>query len=447
MKRYGFFCATGPYPFLWSFGRCRVTQFSIAIALVSSIWMSVAHSTANAAPCLVVTLTGTQGGPEAFNGLAGAGTLVSYGDDGNSCGAVKLQFDAGRGTNMRLSQIGVEPGQLNAIFITHMHSDHTEGFPDIMQLRWFRNSAGPKIDVVCSSDVVSSLGFTISCRKFVTHIGDAFLQSGEIALRHSEDKERLAGGPADLANVISFEPKNEPQGPERVCAHALSAAEKQSIVTVSNSNAYRDLSPWQIVARLADQGRYLGSQSSFYRVLKQNDLLAHRQQSKPHVHHRPRDLTARNPNEVWSWDITYLNSAIRGAYYYLYLVEDIFSRMIVGWAVEEVESAEHSARLIDWACREHGIARGQLTLHADNGAPVKGTTLLATLERLGVACSFSRPRVSDDNPYSESLFKTLKYRPSSPESAPLAGSSKPESGSAALSGGTTLSTSIARSAL
>jgi len=207
------------------------------------------------------------------------------------------------------------------------------------------------------------------------------------------------------------------RGPERVCAHALSAAEKQSIVTVSNSNAYRDLSPWQIVARLADQGRYLGSQSSFYRVLKQNDLLAHRQQSKPHVHHRPRDLTARNPNEVWSWDITYLNSAIRGAYYYLYLVEDIFSRMIVGWAVEEVESAEHSARLIDWACREHGIARGQLTLHADNGAPVKGATLLATLERLGVACSFSRPRVSDDNPYSESLFKTLKYRPSYPESA------------------------------
>jgi ribonuclease Z len=187
-----------------------MAQFSIAIALVGCIWLSVAHSTANAAPCLVVTLTGTQGGPEAFNGLAGAGTLVSYGDDGNSCGAVKLQFDAGRGTNMRLSQIGVEPGQLNAIFFTHMHSDHTEGFPDIMQLRWLRNSAGPKIDVVCSSDVVSPLGFTISCKKFVTHIGDAFLQSGEIALRRSEDKERLAGGPADLAKVISFEPKNEP---------------------------------------------------------------------------------------------------------------------------------------------------------------------------------------------------------------------------------------------
>ena len=207
------------------------------------------------------------------------------------------------------------------------------------------------------------------------------------------------------------------RGRDTVCGHALSTAEKQAIVAISNSSAYRDLSPWQIVARLADQGVYLGSQSSFYRVLKQTDQLSHRQQSKPAVHSRPKELIARNPNEVWSWDITYLNSPIRGAYYYLYLVEDIFSRMIVGWAVEEEQSAEHSARLIDWACQEHGIARGQLTLHADNGAPVKGATLLATLERLGIAPSFSRPRVSDDNPYSESLFKTLKYRPSYPESA------------------------------
>lgn len=207
------------------------------------------------------------------------------------------------------------------------------------------------------------------------------------------------------------------RGPDGACAHALSEEEKQAIVKVSNRAEYRDLSPWQIVARLADQEVYLGSPSSFYRVLKQNDQLSHRQQSKPAEHHRPKELTARNPNEVWSWDITYLNSPIRGSYYYLYLVEDIFSRMIVGWTVEEEQSAEHSARLIDRTCREHGIGRGQLTLHADNGTPVKGATLLATLERLGIAPSFSRPRVSDDNPYSESLFKTLKYRPSYPESA------------------------------
>jgi putative transposase len=207
------------------------------------------------------------------------------------------------------------------------------------------------------------------------------------------------------------------RGPDTRCAHALSAQEKQAIVKVSSRPEYRDLSPWQMVAQLADAGQYLGSESSFYRVLKQKDLLSHRQNSKPRVYRRPRDLLARNPNEVWSWDITYLNSPIRGAYYYLYLVEDIFSRMIVGWRIEEVESGDHAGGLIDRICREQGIAKGQLRLHSDNGAPMKGATLLATLERLGVVPSFSRPSVSDDNPYSESLFKTLKYRPSYPDSA------------------------------
>jgi putative transposase len=207
------------------------------------------------------------------------------------------------------------------------------------------------------------------------------------------------------------------RGPDSVTAHALSEQENQAIVAVANSGAYRDLSPWQIVAQLADEGCYLGSESSFYRVLKQKGLLSHRDKSKPRGHSRPKDLRARNANEVWSWDITYLNSPLRGAYYYLYMVEDIFSRMIVGWRVEEVQSAEHAARLIDGACQEQGIARGKLTLHSDNGAPMKGATMLATLQRLGVVPSLSRPRVSDDNPYSESLFKTLKYRPSYPEGA------------------------------
>ncbi|MFI5222843.1 MAG: IS3 family transposase [Nitrospirales bacterium] len=205
------------------------------------------------------------------------------------------------------------------------------------------------------------------------------------------------------------------RGPVTACAHALSEEEKQAIVKVSSRPEYRDLSPWQMVARLADTGRYLASESSFYRVLKQNDLLSHRHNSKPRVHHRPKDLTARNPNEVWSWDITYLNSPIRGAYYYLYLVEDIFSRMIVGWTIEEVESADHGGQLMDRICQGQGIAQGQLTLHSDNGGPMTGATMVATLERLGVILSLSRPAVSDDNPYSESLFKTLKYRPSYPD--------------------------------
>src|SRR5436305_10003062 len=138
--------------------------------LVGGALLCAAVPSAQAAPCLIVTLTGSGGGPPTFNGLAGPGTLVRYGDDSNNCNAVKMQFDTGRGTNMRLSQIGIPVEELHAVFFTHMHTDHTEGFADILQLRWHWNSTGPKIDVVCSSDTVSLLGFTISCKKFVLHI-------------------------------------------------------------------------------------------------------------------------------------------------------------------------------------------------------------------------------------------------------------------------------------
>ena len=184
-------------------------QFLIAAALVGGIWLAAAVPMAEAAPCLIVTLTGTQSGPSVFNGQAGAGTLVRYGEDSNDCGAVKLQFDTGRGTNMRLSQVKVSPVQLSAVFFTHMHGDHTEGFADVMMLRWYLK--GPKLDVVCSADATSPLGHTNSCRQYIAHVADAFLQSGEIAERRTEDKERLAGGPAELANVITFDPKDEPQ--------------------------------------------------------------------------------------------------------------------------------------------------------------------------------------------------------------------------------------------
>jgi ribonuclease Z len=144
--------------------------------------------------------------------LAGPGTLLRYGDDANNCSAVKLQFDVGRGTTMRLSQLGVLPAHLDAVFLTHMHTDHTDGFADLVTLRWFFNGSGPKLDVVCAADVASPLGFTVSCRNFTAHIGDAFLQSGEVAQRHSEDPtNRTAGGPADLIHTITFEPKDESQ--------------------------------------------------------------------------------------------------------------------------------------------------------------------------------------------------------------------------------------------
>ncbi len=206
-------------------------------------------------------------------------------------------------------------------------------------------------------------------------------------------------------------------GPLTPSAQALTEAEIKMIIEVSTQPLYLDLCPWKIVAKLADSGRYLASESSFYRVLKKAGLLKHRSKSKPREQRRPKDLIARHPNQVWSWDITYLKSPVKGIYFYLYLMMDVFSRLIVGWVVEEVESADHAARLLDRACLEQGILKAQLTLHSDNGGPMKGATMLATLQNLGVAPSFSRPSVSDDNPFSESLFKTLKYRPSYPDGA------------------------------
>jgi ribonuclease Z len=182
---------------------------NVSAAAIAVLVIGALTTGAWAAPCLNVTLTGTQGGPSVFNGLAGAGTLVRYGDDNNDCGAMKLQFDVGRGTNMRLSQIPVAPQELTAIFFTHMHSDHTEGLLDVMFLRWYMK--GPKIDIVCSADAQSGGGFTNSCRKYVVHIGDPLIQSGEIANRRSEDAARLAGGLAELANLVTFDPKDEPQ--------------------------------------------------------------------------------------------------------------------------------------------------------------------------------------------------------------------------------------------
>jgi len=126
---------------------------------------------------------------------------------------------------------------------------------------------------------------------------------------------------------------------------------------------------------------------------------------------------ARKPNEVYSWDITYLKSPIKGHYYYLYLIMDIFSRMIIGYRIEESENSEFAADLMDQCCIQQKIQKNQLTLHADNGGPMRGATMLATLQSLGVIPSFSRPSVSDDNPFSEALFKTLKYRPSYPDGA------------------------------
>jgi putative transposase len=194
----------------------------------------------------------------------------------------------------------------------------------------------------------------------------------------------------------------------------LTDEEKEMIIATANEEQFRDLPPCKIVPLLANAGRYIASESSFYRVLRENKQLTHRSRSKPAAHHKPEAYEASNSNEVWSWDISYLPTTVSGLYFYLYMVIDIFSRKIVGWSIHEKQSADLGAALIKQACLDEGVEENQLVLHSDNGKPMKGATMLAMLEKLGVIPSFSRPSVSDDNPYSESLFKTVKYHPTFP---------------------------------
>lgn len=172
--------------------------------------------------------------------------------------------------------------------------------------------------------------------------------------------------------------------------------------------------PCKIVPLLADAGKYLASASTFYRILRAENQLVHRQASRPVRKHRPKSYSAYGPNQVWTWDISYILTRITGVYFYLYSIIDIYSRKIVGFSVHEQESSNHAACLITQSCIEEGITEQQLVLHSDNGSPMKGATMLATLEKLGVIPSFSRPAVSDDHPYSEALFRTVKYHPTFP---------------------------------
>jgi putative transposase len=167
------------------------------------------------------------------------------------------------------------------------------------------------------------------------------------------------------------------------------------------------LPPCKIVPQLADTGQYIASESTFYRILREEKQLTHRQLSRPAKHSKPEAYIATSANQVWTWDITYLPSQTRGLYFYLYLIVDIFSRKIVGWSVHDVELSDLAASLIKQACLDENIPQGQVVLHSDNGGPMKGMTMRAMLESLGVLPSFSRPSVSDDNPYSEALFRTL----------------------------------------
>jgi putative transposase len=211
-------------------------------------------------------------------------------------------------------------------------------------------------------------------------------------------------------------PDNRKNADRSEPVNKLSKAERQAIVDVCNSKRFKSLPPSQIVPTLVDEGEYMGSERTFYRVLHEAGQQHHRGRAAKAKRHKPTSYRATGPNQVWSWDITFLRSPVRGHFYYLYLVIDIFSRMIVTWEIHESESAEHASEMITKACAKMGIAAMDkpLVLHSDNGSAMKGGTMLSTLQSLGVVSSFSRPRVSDDNPYSEAIFRTLKYRPGYP---------------------------------
>lgn len=205
------------------------------------------------------------------------------------------------------------------------------------------------------------------------------------------------------------------QQAKKTPANKLSDEERTAILDVCNSPEFSNQAPKQIVPALADRGRYLASESSFYRILRDADQLQHRGRANVPNRARPEAYSADGPNQVWSWDITYLASNIKGVFFYLYLFMDIYSRKIVGWEVYENESSEQAADVLrKTRLSEALFTQQEVVLHSDNGSPMKGATMLATMQKLGIVPSFSRPSVSNDNPYSESLFKTLKYSPSYP---------------------------------
>jgi putative transposase len=209
-----------------------------------------------------------------------------------------------------------------------------------------------------------------------------------------------------------------PVRPERVAApqpRALSLVERKEIKKVLDSDEFVDEAPATVYAKLLDQGTYLGSVSTMYRVLHEHDEVRERRRQATHPAHKKPELIAEGPNQCWSWDITKLHGPEKWTYYYLYVIIDIFSRYVVGWMLARAEWADLSKRLINDTVAKQGVARDQLTLHSDRGSPMIAKQVVHLLADLGVTKSNSRPHVSNDNPYSESQFRTFKYRPDFPD--------------------------------
>jgi transposase InsO family protein len=197
-------------------------------------------------------------------------------------------------------------------------------------------------------------------------------------------------------------------------ANALSQAERAQVLEIVCRPEFASLPASQIVPALADQGTYLASESSFYRILRAQGMQHHRGRANAPSRREPRRHQAHGPNQIWVWDITWLPGPVAGTYYYLYLMLDLFSRKVVGWEVFAQENSACAAQVVHKASLAEQRGLKPLVLHSDNGSPMKGATMLTTLQKLGIASSFSRPGVSDDNAQVEAFFRTLKYRPGYP---------------------------------
>jgi putative transposase len=195
----------------------------------------------------------------------------------------------------------------------------------------------------------------------------------------------------------------------------LSQQERRAVLDAANRSRFASLTPHQIVPKLADEGIYLASESTFYRVLKAAGQGARRGRSHSARKHVLTTHRADGPNQVWCWDITWMPTTVKGRYFYWYMMKDLYSRKLVVNEVHDSENAEHASALLKRGCLKEQIAGRALVLHSDNGKAMKGATMLASMQQLGVMPSFSRPRVSNDNAYAEALFKTAKYCPLWPE--------------------------------
>jgi len=196
---------------------------------------------------------------------------------------------------------------------------------------------------------------------------------------------------------------------------ALSAEEKRNVIDILHSERFQDKAPHEVYSTLLDEGAYHCSIRTMYRILGENAEVKERRNQLRHPEYKKPELLATAPNQVWSWDITKLLGPAKWTYFYLYVILDIFSRYVVGWMVASRESAELAKRLITDSCSKQGIQKGQLTIHADRGSSMKSKPVAFLLSDLGITKTHSRPHVSDDNPYSEAQFKTLKYRPDFPD--------------------------------